>query len=813
MYIAKIPILMGIIIAVACTAFAQDIGEIKEQKIKFSSTAFRANVKQPYAGVSGDGRTLSLDFKADPKINYPTLYRSKEGFFRSNTDYRLSFTYQIRSADAGVKFSVRVRDMENPSNDLFVSNLEQKDEPGVFTMRFRTPANAKSFAVLFASTGGSISAEVSDMKIDYGEFDAYVPATPNAQRFDVDQIEAPMPVGAAEFEVELPRLSGTTISAEHLGVEPGFAFMASKINQALKACKERGISKLVFPKGVYYIDEEELIKFEGLKDFELDGGGSTFVFKKRKSGSFAIWGCERVKVGNFNVDWDWETDPLGSWVKVTNARSSEREAFVDFTFVDYKEYPVEYPRISCLSAADEATRSVGVENGKSYMWETWSTSVAKEKKWITPNTLRVFLTKKEVAEFNKGDFFRMTHYYYDMHCFTMSDNKHLTLENVNVYSAAGHAFTINGKQQYWRFKNVNIKIPEGETKRAITCTADHLHIARSQGFFKMEDCEFSFGNDDCMNAHDNSAYVKRRGANGVLLAKKWEAGYYKKGDKIEFRNTDMSPTGFVGEVVSSAEIPTAPGNFKITFTENIPDEPDEFVIFNRAYDTSNIIIRNCVFRQNRARGLLILARNVTVENCKFFRNEMGAIKLESGWTYTSWSEGYGVDNVVVRNCEFDTVNPAGVANDGKIRDIFMGAYAKTDPSNVSVHFPVIQNVLFENNKFNDSFGAIAFISSASNVTFKDNTFTNKTARKNEAHYRGAFYVTHSSNVNIVNNTYIDNPLLQKTGVIFDKESCANIIAKGNTITKTAVEKKPAPSPQSTEREYNILPIPTLFPAQ
>ncbi|MFR6033186.1 MAG: right-handed parallel beta-helix repeat-containing protein [Bacilli bacterium] len=40
-------------------------------------------------------------------------------------------------------------------------------------------------------------------------------------------------------------------------------------------------------------------------------------------------------------------------------------------------------------------------------------------------------------------------------------------------------------------------------------------------------------------------------------------------------------------------------------------------------------MRNCYFHDNRARGILILARDVTIENCKFRHNEMGAIKIET----------------------------------------------------------------------------------------------------------------------------------------------------------------------------------------
>ena len=803
------------ILACALNGFSDEIQSdgVREQRVRFSSAAFSPGGRLPYASVSGDGRTLRFDVETLAPKGSLTLFKSREGFFKPNTDYRLSFTYKIPKQGDGGRLIFRVRDMDSSGPDAVRETLAKTDDEKPFSARFRSPANAKRLAVVFTAADAGLEAEIKDLKVEYGNFEAYIPASPKAQPYE-GEIPGTPPAGAREVSVELPQGNGSVISAEHLDVDPGLAYLATRINKAIETCRERGISKLILPRGRYYIDEDVAITLSNLRDFEFDGGGSTLVFKRSKGNSLSISGCERVKVSNVNFDWDWETDPLASFVKVSGVKTSEKESYVDFAFVDYRDYPKKYVRIACLSQADEQLRSVGVEGGKTYMWETWQSTPPKEKKWVSANVLRVYMPEREAGAFSKGEFYRMSHYYYDMNCVSMYGNRNLTLENVNVHSTPGHAFTVDGAQKYWRFKNVNIVIPEGAAKRAITCTADHLHIARSQGFFKMEDCEFSFGNDDCMNAHDNSDHVKKLGKKSVSIKNgKWRALTYKPGEKVEFRNADMSPTGFAGEVAEVAEIEKRPGDYRISFTEPLPEDISEFVIFNRTYDTSNIIVRNCVFRQNRARGLLILARDVTVENCRFYRNEMGAIKLESGWTAASWCEGFGVDNVVVRNCEFDTVNPSGAAHDGKVRDIFMGAYIKTDPSPVSTYYPIIQNVLFENNSFKDSFGLVAFISSARNVTFKGNTFANPSARNSENHYRGAFFITHSSNVNIVNNTYADSRQLKMPGVMYDRETCENILAEGNLIAKalpSPKEETREPGP-AREREYSIPEIPVFIP--
>ena len=252
------------------------------------------------------------------------------------------------------------------------------------------------------------------------------------------------------------------------------------------------------------------------------------------------------------------------------------------------------------------------------------------------------------------------------------------------------------------------------------------------------------------------------------------------GDPVELRHSDYSKTNYKSKVKSNI---VKDGIRYITFEDKLPAQTTKgFVIFNLRYDSSNILIRNCYFHSNRARGLLILTSNVTIEDCRFYHNEMGALKFETGYTMNIWCEGYGVNNVVVRNCKFDTSNPLGVKNQGKERDIFMGVYLGQDPSTEQTLYPIISNILFENNTFKDTFGLVSFIASSGNVIFKDNRFENPTPRKNPLPYRGAFFVTSSSNTKIVNNTYVKSPNVPNPGVYTD-DNVSNIIVAGNKVVE------------------------------
>lgn len=782
-------VLFAFLSAAFCFALGANYSEtargedIKENAIRFSASAFNGGGYGKTATVSGDGKTLKL--QSFVKTYGQLLFSSKEGFFKGNTEYKITFNYKIDSLDpaAALKFYMRDSDAASGKNDIVnVDFPAQKDFVGEYTLRFKTPANAKKLTLRFLSVNCELTASITNMVISQGAFEAFIPFNKTTEKPFEGEFDN-LPTGAVDFEVDKPKGDGSVVGAEKYGIEPDVHAFVSKLNAAIKDCKNKDISKLILPKGTYYIIEDEPLEFNGLKDFEFDGGGSTLVFNKRKDRCVAIKNCERVKIHNFNIDWDWDKDPLGSFVKVVGAKSIGEEYFVDFNFVDYTEYPQRFPRIAFLSSVDEKTRSVGVEGGKSIPLEMWKNSIARDKKWLTPNTLRVNVPLGVFDDLQRGQMYRMNHYYYDMGGFYLGSNTHLALENINVYSCPGMAFTVEGKDSYWSFKNVNVKFPEGTTKRAVTCTADHIHIARSKGFFKMENCEIGFGADDCINAHDVSGLAKSAEEKSIALPRNANHWSYANGDVLEFRNLDLSPTGFSAKIVKKVVPEDTELPFELILDEKVPEEFKEMLVFNRAYDTRNIIIKNCEFKQNRARGVLILARDVTIENCKFYRNEMGAIKFESGYTLNSWCEGYGVDNVVVRNCEFDTVNPAGIPDEGKSRDIFFGSYLKTDPSDEKTDYPIVQNVLFENNTFKNTFGLVAFISSSNNIIFRGNTMINTDARKSEMPYRGGFFVKNSRNVKLVNNSYLISPLVKNTGVWYDSSTTENIIATGNVFVK------------------------------
>ena len=732
------------------------------------------------AGSQVSDNKITFSCKGSP---WGSLFSLMGGLLEDDTAYVLEFDYILECEPSAENYIiVVVRDMNFKKNDFASSSLPTK--PGKFMkgrVNFKTLKGAGGYAVMF-HMHGKLKGEIKNLTLRQADdTTSFRPFSANAEAFDESKLKK-IPTGAKEFSVDLPTpKNGLVVSAADFGLNENVDNAAAIINKALEHCRKTGASKLVIPRGTYKSFDGTQIIVQDFEDFTIDGQGSTIIINKnlRKSGpsTLSIARCKRTLLENLNFDWDWNSNPLASVVEVVGGN----DKYFDIKFLEYEDFPQKDVRIGIFSAYDPKTKSVGIENGKTLAFNMFvGRGKPVETQWIASNILRI----KTKNPFEAGELYRLQHSYYEYGCVSMLSNTHLTLRNFNIYSCSGHAFTVSGTQKYWHFDNVNIVRPPNSERRAITTTADHLHIAQSQGYMKMENCEFSLGADDCINMHDCSIIMDRESDETLLSVNARNSYLYNEGEEIELRQDDFSPAGFTGKVIEKTLVDKERKIYRVRLDKPIPEMKGVyFVLFSKKYDTRNMIVRNCYFHDNRARGVLILARDVTVENCRFFHNEMGAIKIETGFTGNSWCEGYGVENVVVRNCTFDTCNPSGSMTNGYERDIYMGVYLFTDPSYRKTDYPILRDIMFENNTFKDTFGVVAVVTSVRNLIFRNNTFSNPTPRKNPLKYRGCFYVGWSRDVSIVNNKFVLSENISDLGVYIEKGTVKRLKIQGNSFVE------------------------------
>lgn len=756
------------------------------------------------SAVSADG-VLHVDSKGAK--DFLRAAQTAAGLFEPGKSYLIKFKCRIDSAEDGAFFLFTARsDSLGPLRDLGTTTVARARDFQDVEMQISIPEGVNDYSLKF-STKGSLSGVLKDLKITQGTGLDFYPFA-ESQREYCGEI-GKTATGCPDFNVELPagNPNAPVVNAADFGATENNLKFCDAMNAAVAHCRKVGARKLVLPKGVYHLYNSGPITFEGLKDFEFDGGGSTFIFLRDKglakmkgldaskiSNNFQdgacvkIFECERVKVGNFNIDWDWAADPLGSIVRVENVCASPGGEYIDYKFVDYDNFPRRDLRVANLSSYDPVSNLIGVEGGATLGYEFYKGKNIPKMEWLSGNVLRVWHSRYS-RRAKVGDFYRMQHYYYDGAGVLTHQNRHLTLSKVNVYSCRGHAFVVSGTQQYWQYLDCSIKPPEGAKARAITCTADHLHVVNSRGYMKLIGCDFMLGADDCINVHDCTGYAVRKSDFSLETRNVRGIKMFKVGDPIELRDDDFSPSGFTGKIKSVKPIDASKGVHEIVFADKIPQPKGEgFIMFNHYYSSGNILLRNCKFHSNRARGIIIQCPNVTVENCVIKNNEMAGMRIVTGYTPNLWSEGFGVDNLLVRGCVFESTNRTDVKADGFARDIHIGIYRTTGERTGQTMYPIMSNITFEKNTFKNAYGLVAFITSSGNVVFRENTIINDIPRKKPLPYRGSFLVKASTDTAIVNNIIVESKYAPNPGVYAEADTVKGLKIGGNKIVSKFPER-------------------------
>lgn len=525
------------------------------------------------------------------------------------------------------------------------------------------------------------------------------------------KVKTPQPVVA--FSIALPPAAVSTVSLADFGASPAAppAQNLEALRRAIAHCRTRAGMKLTVPAGVYRLPADATVAFTGLTDFVLEGQGTEFRFTAAKPGNgylppgFEIAGCRRCAFRNFTVDWDWAAQPLAHAVTVTAVAPDASWFDVETPF----DAAVDAATFYCLNLnpMNAKTRQFGA--GTEYYFHP--TCVEQAGK----NRLRIYPDR--AIRPRVGQLYCARHFDYQKHAFSLRDDRHLTLQGITLYSFPGMGFVCGGDLSHWQLLDCAITPRRrGEVDgpfRSVTSTADGLHVNGSQGYLRVERCDFSGMGDDGINLHDPiSQGVSVVDAHTLILrdAPAWRCPF-RKGDRVELRRGDLSPLGFIGTVTAVQQEPEE-GQQRLTFAEPLPARvPEDTLVRDRRFDTQQFVIRDCKFHANRARGMLLLASHGRVERNVLYGNQQEAIVIE-----TTPKEGFGASDLVLRNNRIEDCNRMASPGTHAIRLGASGIAASVRP------YPALRNISLEGNRFVGLRGGAISLDAWQNITVKNNLF-------------------------------------------------------------------------------------------
>lgn len=521
-----------------------------------------------------------------------------------------------------------------------------------------------------------------------------------------------------------------SVNASDFGVSTAADDNYSAFCKAIEYCKANPNITLKVDGGKYYFRTDKSIMLDGLKNVLIDADGAQFIFENPNY--FHIVNCNCIEIRGLGITWNLDVSRLASLVKIRNA-SKESHSF-ELEFTELNEVSADIP-IMAFTKYDSETLTPGTRQDfkENYVYQFPGSIKTVEK--TGHNVLKV-THDGSLDNYTDGEVYLLRHHVYGGNAFNVYNTSNITFSGIKLYAVAGMGWLIENRSEHFQLLGCVIGLDPEHDDNRISTTADGVHIANTNGKFRISGCDFSFMGDDDVNVHDNIATVTDK------LDKKTveiytNANNFAAGDTAIFSSKGFDRLGF------SAEVTSVEGK-KLTFDKELPDYiVKDCIVSNGSIDSGNYVISGNYFHENRARGLPFQSNNGLCESNRFYKTMANPIKVIMDISSGLWLEGTGVNGLVIRNNSFVECNVVEWSAQISI---------STNIDGKSADSTLFYNITVENNSFDNFYGRLVDASNVSNLKICGNRVNNKDGSY-EAR-RGRIIIRQScSRVTISNNEY------------------------------------------------------------
>lgn len=521
-----------------------------------------------------------------------------------------------------------------------------------------------------------------------------------------------------------------SVNASDFGVSTAADDNYSAFCKAIEYCKANPNITLKVDDGKYYFRTDKAIMLDGLKNVLIDADGAQFIFENPNY--FHIVNCNCIEIRGLGITWNLDVSRLASLVKIRNA-SKESHSF-ELEFTELNEVSADIP-IMAFTKYDPETLTPGTRQDfkENYVYQFPGSIKTVEK--TGHNVLKV-THDGSLDNYTDGEVYLLRHHVYGGNAFNVYNTSSITFSGIKLYAVAGMGWLIENRSEHFQLLGCVIGLDPEHDDNRISTTADGVHIANTNGKFRISGCDFSFMGDDDVNVHDNIATVTDK-LDEETVEIYTNANNFAAGDTAIFSSKGFDRLGF------SAEVTSVEGK-KLTFDKELPDYiVKDCIVSNGSIDSGNYVISGNYFHENRARGLLLQSNNGLCKNNRFYKTMANPIKVIMDISSGLWLEGTGVNGLVIRNNSFVECNVVEWSAQISI---------STNIDGKSADSTLFYNITVENNSFDNFYGRLVDASNVSNLKICGNRINNKDGSY-EAR-RGRIIIRQScSRVTISNNEY------------------------------------------------------------
>ncbi|MBO5255052.1 MAG: hypothetical protein J6B07_04420, partial [Opitutales bacterium] len=259
------------------------------------------------------------------------------------------------------------------------------------------------------------------------------------------------------------------------------------------------------------------------------------------------------------------------------------------------------------------------------------------------------------ANFQKGNIvvFSLGARYHSM--FAIDECKDVAYENITVHDAYGMGIICQNT------RNIvvdNCKFTPAKD-RVVSCAADATHFVNCEGKIVLKNSLFENQMDDATNIHgiyERVAKIESADTFVSELVHRQQYGFetFVEGDEIEFVDRHSMITKVHAKIKT---IEVINKQFKrIVLSAPIPQGVEKLDAIAKVRDYPEVIIKNNIIRNNRARGMLLNCRGKTIVENNLFSTSGSALYFEGD--ASNWFEQGGVRDCLIRNNTFENCNYA-----------------------------------------------------------------------------------------------------------------------------------------------------------
>jgi hypothetical protein len=444
---------------------------------------------------------------------------------------------------------------------------------------------------------------------------------------------APSPRRVAAFDA--------TVVATDFGARPDGSDAAPGFAKAIaEVARRRGGRLVVLPGRYEFFSTLGVgLNFFGLRDVEIEAQGAEFVFRGLTR-PFVLRNCRNLTLRGLRLRWARVPFSQGDLVDVADDRRSAVIALDEITpfdgFTRVKAFG-EYERSSGLIATQgldvfDAVQSVeGIDPRRVRLHFNRQLNIARRNAWV------------------------LRHAIYEAHVFDMRGCSDMRFDEVVIHSAPGMGF-VAALSRNITVSRCEIAPPE-ESGLLMSTTADAVHFANCGGDAAIENCRFAAMGDDGVNVTTSYWRIAERPDKQNAIVTQWR--------NHGFLPDDAPVAGDVVELASGSTLEPL-GEARVDEAHVVGSAPAEKMALHFATDAKgmvgdlacdeahlpNLLVQNCRFENNRARGVLA-HKNARIENNLFLnQSAQGVLLAPDEW----WMEGPEVANVKIVGNVFDGVD-------------------------------------------------------------------------------------------------------------------------------------------------------------